>query len=219
MWSICPQFSTDNASVIISDNSTANVNSFYTLRNWTKTLIEILIFENFYSTWKIHKIVRDINTLYILALKKPNQVQEKKNSIFQIGKMKSDKNSISRSKIKLLTIMATLILIERSFMISGIQSVPEQYLPMKSQKYRSNIRRCQLTFGMVSLLSFLSSMTCFILFKAKAFADYAEVSTFFVGTFFLLAFYASFAWHSSEVTGILADLKSIVEQSESKQNE
>ena len=128
-------------------------------------------------------------------------------------KMKTNKKSISNRKIKFLIIVASLIMIERSFMVSGIQAVPEQYLPPKLKKYQSIIRRVHLTLGLLSLVSWLCSMACFVLFKAKTFNDYSEVATFFVGVLFLITFHTSFVWQSSEVSGILTDLKNTVEQS------
>ena len=127
--------------------------------------------------------------------------------------MKTNEEPISNRRVKFLIIMASLVLIERNFMISGIQAVPEQYLPPKLKKYQSIIRRVHLTLGLLSLVSWLCSMACFVLFKAKTFADYAEGAMFFVGVLFLITFHTSFVWQSSEVSGILTDLKNTVEQS------
>lgn len=132
--------------------------------------------------------------------------------------MKSNKKSRSNFHTKLLIAMVGLIMIERSLMVSGIQSVPEQYLPSKLKKYQSNIHRAHLTFGFVSYGSFLCSMACFALYEAKIFADYAEVATFFIGVILALIFYASFALQSSNVSEALTGLKSTVEQSELKIN-
>ena len=111
--------------------------------------------------------------------------------------------------------MASLIMIERSFMVSGIQSVPEQSIPPKFRKYHSIVRRVHPTFGFLSYASFLLSLACFAFIQAKTFTDYVEIATFFLTTSLVLIFYASFALQSSKVSEALTDLKSIVEQSES----
>lgn len=127
--------------------------------------------------------------------------------------MKSNEKSPNH-KIKLLIVMASLVMIERGFMVSGIKAVPEQYLPSKLKRYQSIIHRVHFTIGLISVLSWLCSVTCFIWFKAKTFLDYAEVSTFFVGAFDMLSFYTYFAWQSVEVLEMMTNMKSTVEQSE-----
>lgn len=128
--------------------------------------------------------------------------------------MKLNEKPRSKLRVKFLIVMATLIIIERGFMVSGIVSVPEQYLPPKLRKYHSIIGRVHLTLGLASYTSLLCSILCFLLFRAKTFADYVEVATFVVGTFIVMSFYASFAWQSSKISEDLANLKTTVEQSE-----
>lgn len=122
----------------------------------------------------------------------------------------------SNGKSKISKFIASLITIERSFIIPGITSVPEQNLPSKLKNYKLFIHRAHLTIGMVSYASFICSLMCFALFKAKTFTDYADVATFLVGNTIVFTFYASFAWQSAKVSDSLTDLNSIVKQSESK---
>lgn len=128
--------------------------------------------------------------------------------------MKTNKEPPSNRKVKFQIIMASLILIERGFMVSGIKAVPENFLPPKLKRYQSTIRRVHLTFGLVTFSPFLISLACFALFQAKTFGEYAEVGMFIVGAIPILTFYASFVWQSSDVSAILTDLKDTVEQRE-----
>lgn len=130
--------------------------------------------------------------------------------------MKTNEKPPSNRKIKCLIIVASLVLIERSLMISGIKAVPEQYLPSVLKKHQSIFRRVHPTLGLVSYGALLYSIMCFMLFQAKTFSDFAEVAAFFVGALVVLTFYTSFAWQSVKVLELVADLKDTVEQSKLK---
>lgn len=119
-------------------------------------------------------------------------------------------------KLKMSKLMATLTTVERSFMIPGMTSVPEKNLPSKLKNNQSFIHRAHLTFGLVSFASFICSLMCFVLFKAKTFSNYVECATFLVGALIIFTFYAGFAWQSAKLSDSLTDLKGTVEQSESK---
>lgn len=120
----------------------------------------------------------------------------------------------SNKKSKMSKFMANLLMVERSFMIPGIISAPEQSLPSKLKNNKSFIHRAHLTFGLVSFGSFICSLLCFAIFKAKTFTDVADVATFLVGDTIVYTFYASFAWQSAKVSDSLTDLRIIVNQSE-----
>lgn len=89
---------------------------------------------------------------------------------------------------------------------------PVQNFPFKLREYQQFINRIHTILILLILISYTSSVECFLWFKAKTFVEYSEGAFYVSVSSLVVALYLALLWKKSELINFIEYLEIVAEQ-------